>query len=71
TGAVVTVSRAVVRSATDRAAAQAELQRTYAGADRAIRPESFRAPVMDSPRVRAAARAHGIDLDRWLDRRGL
>jgi hypothetical protein len=47
---------------------QARLQRRYAAADRRITPESFRVPDMRSQRVRDAAAARGIDLDRWLAR---
>ena len=71
TGAVVTVSRAVVASAREAADAQAALQRTYAGADAAIEPERFVRPDLRSPDVRRAAKQHGIDLDRWLARQGL
>ena len=50
------------------AAGQVALQRPYAAADRSITPESFRAPDLRSQRVRDAAAARGIDLDRWLRR---
>jgi lysophospholipase L1-like esterase len=71
TGVAVAVGRSVLGTAERAAAGQAALQRTYAGADRAIRQETFRAPDMHSRRVRLAAEKHGIDLDRWLERRGL
>jgi lysophospholipase L1-like esterase len=71
TGTAVTVGRAVLRAAKASAGDQTALQRTYAGADRAIRPDSVRAPDLRSPQVRRAAERHGIDLDRWLERRGL
>ena len=53
------------RAAAGRYAAQ---QRRYADLDASIEPETFRAPDLTSPAVRRAARAHGIDLDRWLAR---
>ena len=71
TGAVVTVSRSVRAAARDAAGAQAALQRTFADADARIAPESFQRPDLRSPEVRRAAARHGIDLDRWLARRGL
>jgi hypothetical protein len=71
TGAVVTATKAVLRSATNAAAAQATLQRTYAAADAGIEPERFVVPDLRSAQVRRAAERHGIDLDRWLARRGL
>ncbi len=71
TGVAVSVGRSVLGTAKRSAGGQAELQRTYAGADRAIRPETFRAPDLHSPKLRAAAERHGIDLARWLERRGL
>ncbi len=71
TGSAVAVTRQVRTTARASATDQAALQRTYAASDAGIRPERVRAPDMRSPRVRAAAERHGIDLDRWLDRRGL
>ena len=71
TGALVRVGAGVLAAAAKDADGQAARQRTYAAADAAIRPEAFRAPDMRSPQVRAAAQRHGIDLDRWLARRGL
>ncbi len=71
TGSLVTVTRSVLAAAKDTARDQATLQRSYAAADSRIEPESFRAPDLRSPQVRAAAKRHGIDLDRWLARRGL
>ena len=71
TGTAVAVTRKVRTAARESAADQAALQRSYAGSDAGIRPETVRAPDMRSPRVRAAAERHGIDLDRWLARRGL
>jgi lysophospholipase L1-like esterase len=58
----------VLSRAAASAKAQAALQRTYADADRRIDPERFRAPDLRSGRVTAAAKAHGIDLDRWIRR---
>ncbi|MFC5176361.1 SGNH/GDSL hydrolase family protein [Nocardioides taihuensis] len=66
TGATLTVTRAVVRAAAAAGDEQAAWQRTYADADAAITPETFRAPT---PAVlRERARATGFDLDRWLAR---
>jgi hypothetical protein len=66
TGATFTVTRAVVRAAAAAGDEQAALQRTYADADAAITPETFRAPTLAVLRERA--RATGFDLDRWLAR---
>jgi GDSL-like Lipase/Acylhydrolase family len=66
TGAAVTVNgkiRAASNAMADELAAQ---QRRYADVDAATRPESFRAPTIDS--LRAPAERAGIDLDRWLAR---
>jgi lysophospholipase L1-like esterase len=71
TGAVVTATRSVIHAAARAAGDQAALQRTYASADASIRPEVFAAPDLHSPAVRRAAERHGINLDRWLARRGL
>jgi lysophospholipase L1-like esterase len=71
TGAVVTATKAVLRSASAAASAQAKLQRTYARDDASIEPEGFAAPDLRSPAVRRAAERHGIDLDRWLTKQGL
>ena len=71
TGAVVTVTRAVRAASRDAAGDQATLQRTYADADSRISPETFQRPDLRSPAMRRAAERHGIDLDRWLARRGL
>ena len=51
------------RAQADELAAQ---QRQYAGLDRTIEPDLFRAPDLDSPRVRKAAKKHGINLDHWI-----
>jgi hypothetical protein len=66
TGATVTVSGATLRAAEAGTDDQAALQRRYAAADASIRPESFRAPDLTTPRARAAAKRAGIDLERWL-----
>ena len=70
TGAVARVTPAVLRAAAASADELAAQQRRYADADRAIAPETFRAPDLRSPAARQAAREHGIDLDRWLARHG-
>jgi len=66
TGAAARITAAVVAQARRAAGAQAAQQRQYAALDRSVRPENFRVPDLRSPRVRAAARAHGIDLERWI-----
>ena len=58
----------VLGKARGAASAQTKLQRRYAAADRTIRSDVFRAPDLRSRRVRDAAKAHGIDLDRWIRR---
>ena len=68
TGAPARITAAVLDRAGSSAAAQAAQQRQYADLDRTIRPERFRVPDLHSARVRAAARAHGIDLERWIAR---
>lgn len=68
TGTTVTASAAVRRTAAAQAEQLARQQRAYAAVDRTIRPPEFRAPDLDSPRVRAAAQRAGIDLD---DRAGI
>jgi lysophospholipase L1-like esterase len=66
TGAPARISAAVLDRARASAAALAAQQRQYAGSDRSIRPERFRVPDLHSQRVREAAKAHGIDLERWI-----
>lgn len=51
------------------AAEIAESQQQYAAQDASIRPAEFRVPDLTSPAARAAARRHGIDVQRWLARR--
>lgn len=51
--------RAAAAASADRLAAQ---QRQYAAADRSIRPETFVAPDLTSPRAKAAAARAGVDL---------
>jgi len=67
-GFVAKVGAAVLARARASADDQAARQRRYAAADRRIRPESFRVPDLRSQRVRDAAAARGIDLDRWIRR---
>lgn len=66
TGASVAVTSETLRKARAGADDQASLQRQYADSDASIRPEAFRRPDLTSPEARAAARAAGIDLDRWI-----
>lgn len=68
TGATVTVSAATLRAAAAAADEQAALQAAYADLDAAIEPAVVTAPDLTSPAARRAARAHGVDLDRWLAR---
>jgi len=68
TGTTVTATRAVLAAATARSDVLATQQRAYADADSAIEPEVVRAPDLTTPRARALAREHGIDLARWLAR---
>jgi hypothetical protein len=62
----VTVTAKTRAASTAMADGLAAQQRRYAGMDATIRPESFRAPTVDS--LRAPAERAGIDLDRWLAR---
>jgi lysophospholipase L1-like esterase len=57
---------ATLSAAQDQAAAIKAANAPYAFADAAIEPQEFHAPDLDSPAVKKAARAHGIDLDRWI-----
>ena len=66
TGAPARITSAVLDRARATAAVLGAQQRQYAGSDRSIRPERFRVPDLQSQRVRAAAKAHGIDLGRWI-----
>ncbi len=59
-------SPAVQREARASARTIAARNQQYAAADRRIRPEVFRVPNLYSHRVRAAARAHGINWARWM-----
>jgi lysophospholipase L1-like esterase len=68
TGATVTATVATLRAAASAADEQAARQQAYADLDAAIEPATFAAPDLRSPAVRRAARAHGLDLDRWLAR---
>jgi hypothetical protein len=74
TGATVTVTAAVQRTAAGSADRIAEQQRRYAVADATIAPKQFVAPDLTTPRAKAAAQAAGVDLnsrasidaaDRW------
>jgi hypothetical protein len=58
----VTVTATTTRLAEASAARLAEQQRGYAAQDRAIRPQVFRVPDLDSPAIRAAAARAGVDL---------
>ena len=58
----VSVTPDVVAAAAASSDDQAERQRGYAASDRTVRPKEFVAPDLDSPRIKAAARAAGVDL---------
>ena len=62
TGATVAVTAEVVATATESGPAQAELQRTYAEADRTIQPKEFHLPDLTTPHARRMARKAGVDL---------
>lgn len=62
TTAPVTVTAAIVRRAEAGSGDQTTLQRRYAAADAAITRKDFVAPDLTSPRLRAAAKAAGVDL---------
>ncbi len=62
TGAVVTVTAAVERTAAESADRLVAQARPYAGADAKVTPEEFVAPDLNTPRARAAAKAAGVDL---------
>lgn len=68
TGSTVAVTAATLRRARAGAGRLAAQSREYAALDAGIEPESVRAPDLRGDRARAAARAAGIDLDRWLAR---
>jgi lysophospholipase L1-like esterase len=61
-----TATPAVVRAAEAQAPALAASQREHAAEDASIEAETFHAPDLDSPAVEKAARAQGIDLQRWI-----
>lgn len=62
TGSSVRMTAAIRTAATASAGRLAAQQRTYAAADRSIRPEVFRAPDLTTPAARAAAARAGVDL---------
>jgi len=68
TGTTVTASASTLSAAAAQEDELATQQRAYAGQDARIEPERFVAPDLTSRRMRSMARAHGIDLDRWLAR---
>ena len=59
-------SPAVMSEARGQADEIAASQEQYAAADRTIEPQPFMVPDLRSPQVRAAAKAHGINLDSWI-----
>ena len=71
TGSALRVTSALTREAAANADELAAQQRRYVEADRRITPKEFRAPDFTSRRAKVAARKAGINLERWLERRGL
>ncbi len=67
-GAALRPSARARADAADLAARQTVLQRSYAGVDAGIEPETFHAPDLTTPAARAAAHRAGIRIDRWLAR---
>jgi hypothetical protein len=68
TGAVARITPRTYADARANADELAAQQREYADIDAAIVPELFQAPDLTTRAARRAARAHGIDIDRWLAR---
>jgi lysophospholipase L1-like esterase len=68
TGAVARITPQTYADARANADELAAQQREYADIDAAIVPESFQAPDLTTRAARRAARAHGIDIERWLAR---
>jgi lysophospholipase L1-like esterase len=66
TGAPARISSQTLADVRANADALAAQQRQYADVDASIEPEVFRAPDLTSPAVRRAARAHHINIHRWL-----
>jgi lysophospholipase L1-like esterase len=66
TGAAVAVTAAVVAESAASGEGQAKLQSQYAEADRAITPEEFVVPDLNTPAARKAARKAGIDIKAFL-----
>lgn len=62
TGSSVTITTATTRQATTSAGHLAAQQRGYAKQDRMISPETFVAPDLSSPAMKAAASRAGVDL---------
>ena len=62
TGSTVTVTAAVLTTAKASEQRLADQQRTYAAADRLIRPQAVLAPDLTTPEARAAAARAGVDL---------
>ena len=60
------MTAAVATEAAASGESQAELQSQYAEADRAITPEEFVIPDLNTPAARKAARKAGIDIKEFL-----
>ena len=65
-GFAFTASPAVMSQARGQGDEIAASQQKYAAADRQIEPQPFTVPDLRSPEVRAAAKAHGINLEKWI-----
>ncbi len=65
-GFAFTASPAVLSEARAQGDELAAQQREYAAMDRTIEPEVFQVPDLQSQQVRAAAKAHGINLHHWI-----
>jgi len=68
TGTSATATSTVLAKAEDGAAAQAQLQRRYAAADRTIKPKLFHPPTKAG--LEELAKEQGVDFDRWWATQG-
>jgi lysophospholipase L1-like esterase len=65
-GFAFTATAAVLDAAQAQGPQLAAQQSQHAALDNTVEPKPFQAPDLHSPRVRRAAKAHGIDLDHWI-----
>lgn len=68
TGSTVAVTAAVLTEAAASGETQAQLQSTYAAADRTIAPETFRIPDLTTAAARKAATRAGVDISAYAAR---